>query len=150
VADEPTERPGAAVRPGGEDLERASGFLQAHLDSYAQMEVLRLLARAKERSWTAEAVARELRLAPAEAAAALDHLCARNLLDIRISGGLHFRYSPGSDDLKARAEAFLAVLARDPVAVSRLMADHQCARERSAGLQAFIDAFVLRGRGKNG
>ena len=150
VADEPDGQARLGANSGGDELERASEFLRAHLDNYEQLLILQLVARTRERTWTAEAVARELRLSPSEVAGALDCLCARNLLDIRISGELNFRYSPGSEELRARTEAFLSLLAREPVAMAKVMLEHQRTRERSTALQAFVDAFMLRGRGKHG
>lgn len=150
VADEPEGQARPETGPGGGEFQRASEFLRAHLDSYEQLQILQLLARARDRTWTAEDVARALQLPPSEVAGALDHLCARNLLDIRISGELNFRYSPGSEDLRTRAEAFLSLLAQEPVAMAKVMLEHQRTRERSTALQAFVDAFMLRGRGRHG
>ena len=133
-----------------QELQRAVEFLRAHFDSYEQLQVLRLVAGGRDRSWTAAAVAQELDLVEPEAARALDHLCARNLLDIRISGQLHFRYNPGSEEVGRQADAFLRALDRDPVTLARMMAEHQREQERSAALRAFTDAFLLRGRKHDG
>lgn len=130
------------------DLERAARFFHAHLDSDAQVQVLRLLAMARDHSWTAADVSRDLGVPVAEAAAALDQLCAHNLLDVRIGGELHFRYCPGAEELRDDAETFLRVLEQKPLELAKLIAERRRERERTAALRAFVDAFLLRDQGK--
>jgi hypothetical protein len=123
-------------------------FLRDHLDSYDEIRVFRLLARSGDRSWTAAAVAVELGIDHHAASRALDALCARNLLDIRIGGELVFRYAPGSESLRREAESFLREMDHDPLAAAKVIAEHLRERERSAALRAFTDAFLLRGKKK--
>jgi hypothetical protein len=121
-------------------------FLHDHLDTYEEILVFRLLAGSGDRSWTAKAVALELGIPDEAASAALDALCARNLLDIRIGEEMVFRYAPGSESLRRDADAFLREMERDPLATARAIADHLRERERSAALRAFTDAFLWGGK----
>lgn len=124
-------------------------FLRDHLESYEGIQIFRLLARSKDRPWTAKAVAQELGIDEEASSRALDQLTAANLLDIRIGGELVFRYAPGSEKLRAGAEAFLREMEKDPLAAAKAIADHLRERERSAALRAFTDAFLVVGKKKN-
>ena len=64
----------------------------------------------------------------------LDRLCSQNLLDIRVTDDVRYRYRPGTGDLAAAADALLAAYRRDPLAVARLVTDrpHGVARLSSA------------------
>jgi predicted ArsR family transcriptional regulator len=55
-------------------------LIHDHIDSVAQLEVLLLLYGDTSRTWTAEDLARELRIDPRAAEQQLDLLCARGLL----------------------------------------------------------------------
>ncbi|HEY8209500.1 MAG TPA: hypothetical protein VIG99_18555 [Myxococcaceae bacterium] len=130
------------------EVERAARFFQVNLDGDVRVQVLRFLAAATDHSWTADSVARELGVASAEAAKALDHLCTRNLLDVRISAELHFRYNPGSEALRDEATAFLDVLDHKPLELAKRLAEQRQEQERAAALQVFVDAFLLRNQEK--
>jgi hypothetical protein len=82
------------------DLPAAVGrFLREEIASFERLAVLLLVRRQATRWWSAHAVALDL-LMPVDAAQAhLEHLSARNLLDIRLSESVIYCYKPGTDDL---------------------------------------------------
>jgi hypothetical protein len=102
-------------------------FITDHVRSIEQLEILLLLHKDIERWWSAEGVAEELRTSPRSAAARLEDLASRNLLDVRTADGLFYRYRPVS-----------------PVVDSAVRATAQAYRERPAA----VGTLIYRRRGK--
>lgn len=114
-------------------------FIARHLRSPEDLEVLILVVTTPERGWTAAAVASELRISGASAQATLEHLCGRNLLDVRISENLLYRFNPGTEALGRAVEELLTAYRDSRLAVTAAVADAASAR-----LREFADAFRVR------
>lgn len=109
-------------------------FLTDQVGSAERLDLLLYLHRHPTRWWAAEALAAELGM-PADAVQShLEHLSARNLLDVRVTESVIYCYKPGREDLAqlvddaAQAhyrhrDALLAVLARRASDPARLFAD---------------------------
>jgi len=115
------------------------GFVAAHVRTLDELQLLMALVQSGDRWWDADDAAREFGMAVPEARAALDHLAARNLLDIRIGEDLHYRFRPGTPELGDAARAAAEAYRQRPLDVARLV---QPAERRS--VRDFADAFRIR------
>jgi hypothetical protein len=117
---------------------RVSAFIASHFASVDELQTLVALMDAPDRWWDAESVAGEVRLAPRDAALALERLAGRNLLEVRITTDVRYQYHPGSETLaKAVREAIDAYRA-DPVAVVRVI------YSELQRIRDFADAFRIK------
>jgi hypothetical protein len=113
-------------------------FIAAHFRSIEDLQLLIRLVREPERWWDAETVSHEQHLSKAAAREALEWFAARNLVEIRLSTDVRYRFSPGTDGLRDDAHDVLAVFSADPIAVIRAI---------PPGLQHirdFADAFRIK------
>jgi hypothetical protein len=69
----------------------------------------------------------------------LDRFVARNLLDVRISDDVRYRFSPGPAGLREATDAFVEAFQRAPALVMQLLLP---SRRRS--MEDFSDAFRIR------
>jgi hypothetical protein len=90
-------------------------FAATHLASPDELRVLALCVEERDRWHDAPAIARTLRITRGVARAALDHLARNNLLDIRITGDLRYRFRPGTSELESHALALVDAYRRNPV-----------------------------------
>jgi hypothetical protein len=109
-------------------------FLTDQIGSVERLDLLLFLHRHATRWWAAQTLAGELEM-PADAVQShLEHLSARNLLDVRVAESVIYCYQPGREDLAQLVEevarvhyrhrdALLAVLARRTSDTARLFAD---------------------------
>jgi len=74
----------------------------------------------------------------AEARAALEHLAARNLLDIRIGRDLRYQFRPGTLELREAARAAAEAYRRHPIDLARLVSPER------RSITDFADAFRIR------
>ncbi len=74
-------------------------FLERRIDNVEQLEILLLLQHRSERSWSPARVADALQLTTRAAAAQLEALGQRNLLDVRIGADVLYRFSPATPEL---------------------------------------------------
>jgi len=114
-------------------------FVRDHIRSLEQLEVLLLLLRDGTRWWSAEAAAEELGMTSASAAARLEEMASRNLLDVRISEQLFFRYAPVSPALDAAVRETARAYKEEPVAVTSAIYSQPVDE-----IRAFADAFRIR------
>ena len=84
-------------------------------------------------------MAREVGIGESAARKSLDRLARRNLLDIRVTGDVRYRFRPGTPDLDAQAAAFAAAYRKNPVDVVRLIV-----RSLPDSLRDFADAFRIK------
>ena len=89
-------------------------FAATHLGSLEDLKVLALWVVYGERCHAARASARTLGWRRGPARAALDHLARNNLLDIRITGDLRYRFRPGTSELESQALALVDAYRRNP------------------------------------
>ncbi|MGH7518963.1 MAG: hypothetical protein ACREOC_16110 [Gemmatimonadales bacterium] len=115
------------------------GFLNQHIDSVEQLEVLLLLHRAAESTWTAEMVAAALYTQPASAARRLAALHTDGLIEAapRQPGG--YRYVPEPSG----AGEMISNLA-DTYRERRVAVVTAIASKPMENVRAFSDAFRLR------
>jgi transcriptional regulator with AAA-type ATPase domain len=119
--------------------QRVQRLLMAHIDSLETLETLLLLQTRTEQAWTASAVARELRMTEASAAARLGELTASRLLVTERGAPAKYRYSPASaEDVRSVAE-LAATYAQRRVSVITFIFSKPLARVR-----VFADAFLLK------
>lgn len=112
-------------------------FVSDHIRSLEELQLLMAVMHAPERWWDAATAARELILPVGTARRALDHLAAHNLLDIRITGDVRYQFRPGTDALRASAQACVEAYDAQPQAVVELVKGTTPARD-------FSDAFRIR------
>jgi DNA-binding Lrp family transcriptional regulator len=108
------------------------------IDSVEQLEILLLLLQHPARTWTAETVARELRISPLSAGDRLEDL-TRDALLARVKGIEEYRYAPGSAALDEAARGLAAAYTERRVTVINLIFSKPVDKIRT-----FADAFRLR------
>jgi hypothetical protein len=114
-------------------------FVRDHIRSIEQLDLLLLLLKDETRWWSAEAAARELRTSAAAAAARLEEMAKANLLGVRISDQIVFRYAPVSPTLDAAVRETARAYNEKPVAVAAAIYSQPVDE-----IQALADAFRLR------
>lgn len=96
-------------------------FAATYLSSLEELQVLTLCVEQRERWLDAPAVAKTLGIPRRASRGALDHLAGSNLLDIRISGDVRYRFRPGTPELESQAVAFVAAYRRSPRQILELI-----------------------------
>lgn len=115
-------------------------FIERRIDNIEQLEILLLLHRLGERSWSAEEVAEALRVTPRAAARHLEALTGRNLLDVRLGDEVRYRFAPAVPKLTTETKALADCYRERRSEVVALVA----ATRRS--LRDFSDAFRIKGK----
>jgi len=128
------------MEPFPEDLAR---FLDSHVESIDQLEILRVLAEDQSREWTAVALATEIQAQPHGVTAHLNTLHARGLLSTETRGpDFVCRYHPATPELDALLSRLLQLYRERPVSMIKLV------YARADGpVRALADAFRLRKEG---
>lgn len=111
-------------------------FILEHINSVAQLETL-LLLRRSAREWTAEALARELRIDQAAASEQLTELTRRGLTE-RLDGPARFRYARSANVDPLVAEIQKAYEERRVRIIGLIYSTPR------ARVQDFADAFRIR------
>jgi hypothetical protein len=111
-------------------------FVDRHFATGAQVQVLLLLHGDRERSWTAGAMAKELRVDSEHAALLLASLAESGLLRRDEDG---YRYHPRSEKISDDADTFVAAYPNYRVAIIRLIFS-----KPRRSLRDFSDAFRLK------
>lgn len=114
-------------------------FLAEHIRTLDQFQLLLRLVQAPDRWWDADAAARELGMAHAVAGEALDHLAKQNLLDIRITGDVRYRFRPGTETLRRAALETTEAFRQRPLDVLTVITG-----SGRHGIRDFADAFRIR------
>jgi len=96
-------------------------FATTNLPSVKELRVLVLFVEGQERWYNADTIARTLRIPGRVAQAALDHLARRNLLDIRVTDDVRYRFRPGTPILESQATAVVATYRRNPQQILQLI-----------------------------
>ncbi|MFL6234184.1 MAG: hypothetical protein ACJ76N_13700 [Thermoanaerobaculia bacterium] len=114
-------------------------FLTDGVGSVERLTLLLFLHRHPTRWWAAQALAAELAMPADTVQVHLEHLSARNLLDVRIAEAVIYCYKPGREDLAGLVEetARAHYLHRD--AVTAVLA-----QRRAGSARRFADAFQIR------
>jgi len=116
----------------------ARRFLVDEIGPVERLDLLLFLHKHAGRWWGAQALAAELGMPEASVQLHLDHLSARNLLDVRLTGSVVYSYSPGREELSQLVEEIARVhyLQRDAVVAV-------VAHRRAGSARLFADAFLL-------
>ena len=89
-------------------------FAVTHLGSLEDLKVLALCVEQRDHWHDAPGIARTLGIARGAARNALEHLARNNLLDVRITGDLRYRFRPGTSELESQALALVDEYLRNP------------------------------------
>ena len=111
-------------------------FIQAHIQSVEQLEVLLLLRRERSRLFSGDDAARELRVHPSSASRWLEDLAARRLV---VRDSERFRYGPDGPQLERDINGLAVAYADARVAVIQ-----QIFSKPTDTLRSFADAFRLK------
>ena len=123
----------------GEIAPEVRAFVLSELPSLEHLEILALMMRARDRWWDSDGIARELGLAVALCGRILEHLASRNLLEIRVTGEVRYRFQPGNEAVRTLAGGFASAFAAQRLALMRLVIG-----EQRQSLRDFADAFRVR------
>lgn len=112
-------------------------FIQAKLRSVWAVELLALVRQHLDRSWTPEALVRELRSSEVVVSEALGNLRRESFIADDAGGTV--RYSPATKELDAMAQAVVTLFAAKPVSVVKAVLDAP-----NEKLRIFSEAFKLK------
>lgn len=114
-------------------------FIIEHIDSVEQVEILLLLRQKTGRTWTAEAMARELRIAVSSAATRLADLKKLGFV-VPVDGAPgEYRYAPRTPELDETVRGLSEAYSERRVTVINLIFSKPIDKIRT-----FADAFRLR------
>jgi hypothetical protein len=116
-------------------------FIRRHIGSLEQLEVLTVMMKSPERWWDAAEVAALLGLNLAVARTALERLASGNLLAITLTTDVHYRFQPGTQELREAADRFADAWRDQRGEIVGIVTD----RQRRA-IRDFADAFRIRPR----
>lgn len=122
------------------DLQR---FLFEHVASYEELDVLLLLVRESERSWSAQAVAQALSSTTEDCRVALANLAAGGVLAVDEGSG-SYRYAPATDQVARDVETLERTYREQRAAVAMMMSANAVERVRTSALSTFGEAFRVR------
>lgn len=121
-------------------------FLAEDIASVERLDLLLFLYRHAKRWWAAPKLSTELEM-PADAVQShLEHLSARNLLEVQIAEAVIFCYKPGSEELSRLVEAVASTYYHHRDAVVTVLTQKQT----TGSAQLFADAFDFRKGRRNG
>jgi hypothetical protein len=102
------------------DLQQTvEAFVGSHLRSVDDLQLLIRLVEEPDRWWDAQMVSRELGLSTLAAQGALEWFAGRNLVEIRLTNDIRYRFSPGTDSLRQAAHDSVTAYRSDPIALIR-------------------------------
>src|SRR5688572_12381120 len=113
-------------------------FIDEHVDTLEKLELLMLLLESPDRWWDAAIAAQTLRTTVGAARQMLERFAAQNLLEIRVTGDVRYRYQPGDGQLAELAREFAHAYRVNRLGVVRLVT------EGRQPLRDFADAFRIR------
>ena len=117
-------------------------FIADHLHSINEIEVLTAMTDTPHRWWDARLIYGELGVPVPAARELLDHLAGLNLLDIRFTDEVRYRFRPGTAELAQTMSRLVASYRANHAAVVRAISP-----SAPRGARDFADAFRFR---KNG
>lgn len=115
-------------------------FARAHVRSVEDLQVFLLCVDRRDRWWDAAGIARAAAISEFRARRILDQLARANLLDIRISDAVRFRFAPGVEELEQQAMAFASAYHSNPADIVKLIARSTV----SDSVRDFADAFRIK------
>lgn len=114
-------------------------FIAHHIESVEQLEILLLLHGQPGRDWSAEAVARELRIASESAGERMEDMVNDGLLKRRTGSPAEYRYAPDNMGLDDAVRSLEAAYTKRRVTVINLIYSKPIDKIRT-----FADAFRIR------
>jgi hypothetical protein len=116
-------------------------LISRHIDSVAQLDVLLLLQESRERSWTVQEIARQLRQQPDLVEATLARLSRGGIVGVEVNaaGEPAFCFRPGTKALESATERLAATYATHKTSVITAIFSSP-----SDAIEDFADAFRLR------
>lgn len=121
-------------------------FLTEDIVSVERLDVLLFLYRHAKRWWAAQKLSAELEMPEDAVQSHLEHLSARNLLEVRIAESVIFCYKPAREELAELVEAVASTHYRHRDAVVSVLTGHQ----PSNSAKLFAEAFHFRKGKRNG
>ena len=115
-------------------------FARSFVRSLEDLQVFMVCADQHDRWWDADALARRIFISEARATRALDNLARANLLDIRISDAVRYRFNPGTAELATRTAAFISAYHQSPTQIVKLVAR----ADVPDSVRDFADAFRIK------
>jgi hypothetical protein len=114
-------------------------FIARHLGSVEELHVLIACMRERDRWWDSRSIGADLGMSESSALRAFEQLARHNLLDVRVSGDVRYRFAPATPEVEQEALAFGAAYWENPLAVTQ----HVASVARGA-IGDFADAFRIR------
>jgi hypothetical protein len=115
-------------------------FLDANVESFEQLELLRMLGEARDKEWQIDALAKEVQVDVPTATRHLAALCARGLITRVATGSeIAYRFGCQTPKLERKLADTLQVYNERPVTMIKLVY-----AQASNPLRAFADAFRVR------
>jgi hypothetical protein len=96
-------------------------FLIEHIDSVRQLEILLLMRRGSERSWSATEVEDALGIGSGTAEPELEALSCRSLLDVRFGAELRYRFAPSGCDIRGAMDSVASLYHATPGVIVELL-----------------------------
>jgi hypothetical protein len=115
-------------------------FIAQHVESAEQLDILLLLQREPDRSWTALDVSRAIYTVPASATMRLEHLAAAGFLESTGGSDPAYAYRPASEELRSQVAELASAYEKDRVGVIKLIFSRP-----ADPVESFSEAFRLRG-----
>jgi predicted transcriptional regulator len=123
---------------------RVADFMCERIHSIEQLEVVLLLHRVVDESWTVERIAQSLQIAESDAASALRHLTMEGILERNEQLGPGFRYAPAHKELAQSIDELVELYPRARVEIVMWISRCAMDRIRTAHVRAFAQAFLLK------
>jgi hypothetical protein len=96
-------------------------FVARYLPSVEHLEVFIVLQRNTTRSWSAPDMSTELRIPESTAENVLERLASDNLLDVKISNEILYRFNPATAALETSAALCADLYVRERIAMINLV-----------------------------
>ena len=123
-------------------------FMLAHVRTYEQLEALVLLATHADQAWTAQSLGEALKIPLDRAEEALQALASGRVL--RAAEASPLAYHLSDPEVQRLVRALGQTYERNRLLVMQVMNENALERMRTDALRAFSNAFVIRGRNKDG
>lgn len=119
--------------------ERLISFIDDHIRSVEELEVLIVMVENEDRWWGAQAIAQQVGLAVDVARRTLERLASENLLAIRVTDDVRYQFQPGEPGLLKLTRELAGDYRRYHLALFRRVTDRS---QRS--VRDFSRAFRIR------
>jgi len=117
----------------------ARRFLRGEVGTVERLNLLLFMHWHVTRWWSAEMLVDELKMPPHVVQSHLEHLSARNLLDVRVTESVIYRYHPGREELTQLVEEIARAHYLHRNELTAMLVGHSTESAR-----LFADAFKLR------